>query len=337
MAAPGPANFVARRVVDDLIDFSGEAVVPKFMKLFFVQQFADIHGFASRMRKEVYIARNNIAQLTALVAEIKAMGDQEEVFDTLMCLRDDIWKENTKLLELNGVIVQAKERIAMKEEHVKVMEAAGDDVFRMLILNGSVGQDKMKVLFSRARNEDESFIGLMRELCSGLRLSLNKNQRLIAELEALGQRRDALRCLEYMREMVVRDSAMLGVLEQLLASTHVGMRLKAGCATDMDEAEIFVIGEFEYATDAFLFVVLQFGWLPFADLVNAIRGSWRVGFKAMFANPCSGVLWVIQQNCKYSGISFSDNHAVAFLGSSVYLGTRLGTDVVVQDFQLRLC
>nr|GFB60638.1 hypothetical protein [Tanacetum cinerariifolium] len=42
---------------------------------------------------------------------------------------DDIHKENTKLLELNGVTVQEEERIAIKEEHVKVMEAAGDDVY----------------------------------------------------------------------------------------------------------------------------------------------------------------------------------------------------------------
>nr|GEY79191.1 hypothetical protein [Tanacetum cinerariifolium] len=79
MAAPGPYNVVARRVVDDLIDFNGEAAVPKFIKLFFVQQLADICGFVSCMREEVHIARNNIAQLTALVAEIKAMDDQDAV------------------------------------------------------------------------------------------------------------------------------------------------------------------------------------------------------------------------------------------------------------------
>ncbi|GJR76767.1 hypothetical protein Tco_0089132 [Tanacetum coccineum] len=67
-------------------------------------------------------------------------------------------------------------------------------------------QDKMKLVFSRAHSEDESFIG------------------------------DALKSLEYMREMVVRDSATLGVLEQLLASTYLEMRLKAGYVADMDEA-----------------------------------------------------------------------------------------------------
>ncbi|GJZ77563.1 hypothetical protein Tco_0642235 [Tanacetum coccineum] len=105
------------------------------------------------------------------------------------------------------------------------------------IANSSRLQEKMKVVFSRARSEDESFIGLICDLCSGLRLSLTKNRRLIVELEALGQRGDALKPLEYMREMVARDFATLGVLEQLLAGIHVGMRLKAGYVADMEETE----------------------------------------------------------------------------------------------------
>nr|GEY37369.1 hypothetical protein [Tanacetum cinerariifolium] len=239
MAAPGPSNVVARRVVDDLIDFSGETVVSKFMKFFFVQQVADIRRFVNRMREEAQTARNCIAQLT-----------------------DDIREENHKLLELNDVIVEAEERIATKEAHVEIMEAGGDGVsavtnkkgvreylelelivismFRFLPLlsvDSSRLQDKRKVVFSLARSDDESFIELMCDLCSGLRLILNKNRRSIAELEALRQRGDVLKSLDYMGEMVVRDSAMLGVLEQLLASTHVGTRLKAGYVADMDEAE----------------------------------------------------------------------------------------------------
>ena len=47
-------------------------------------------------------------------------------------------------------------------------------------------QDKMKILFIRTNSEDECFIGIVRDLCCGLKLSLSKNRRLIAELEALG-------------------------------------------------------------------------------------------------------------------------------------------------------
>ncbi|GKE48408.1 hypothetical protein Tco_1479666, partial [Tanacetum coccineum] len=98
-------------------------------------------------------------------------------------------------------------------------------------------QDKIKVIFIHARGVDESFITLMRDLCSALRVSITKNRSLIAELETLRQRAAALKPLDYIKEMVVRDSATLGVLEQLLAATHVGMRLKASYVAEMEETE----------------------------------------------------------------------------------------------------
>nr|GEY55337.1 hypothetical protein [Tanacetum cinerariifolium] len=98
-------------------------------------------------------------------------------------------------------------------------------------------QDRINLVFSGARSEDESFIRLIRDLCFGFRMRLNKNHRLIVELEALAKRGDALRSLDYLREMVVHDSRTLGVLEQLLAGTHVGMWLKDGYVADMQQME----------------------------------------------------------------------------------------------------
>nr|GEX15663.1 hypothetical protein [Tanacetum cinerariifolium] len=109
----------------------------------------------------------------------------------------------------------------------KLTEVAGSDLL----------QDKMKIVFTRTHSKDECFIGIVHDLCCGLRLSLSKNQRLIAELEAFGQYADAIRSLGYLREMVGRDYDTLGFLEQLLVRTKVGRRLKAGCANDMDELE----------------------------------------------------------------------------------------------------
>nr|GEV18099.1 hypothetical protein [Tanacetum cinerariifolium] len=74
----------------------------------------------------ISIMKNGI--LTDLIAELEAMGDADEVFDTLMCLRDDIRDENSKLEGLNDAIAKAKEKIAIKEEHVKTIEAANDHV-----------------------------------------------------------------------------------------------------------------------------------------------------------------------------------------------------------------
>nr|GEV69450.1 hypothetical protein [Tanacetum cinerariifolium] len=162
------------------------------------------------------------------------MGDRDEIFDTLVFPRDDIHDENSKLMGLNDAIAKAEEKIASKEEHVKTMEAASDHSLAMAtfllldklaeVAGSSCLQDRMNLVFSGARSEDESFIGLMCDLCFGFRMRLNKNRRLVPELEALGQQRDALRSLGYLREMVVRDSGMLGVLEQLLTDAHVGMR-----------------------------------------------------------------------------------------------------------------
>ncbi|GKD82215.1 hypothetical protein Tco_1349054 [Tanacetum coccineum] len=75
------------------------------------------------------------------------------------------------------------------------------------VVGSSLLEDKMKVVFSRARESDEAFINVLRELCSALKVSITKDRRLIVELEALGQRKDALKPLEYIREMVARDSA----------------------------------------------------------------------------------------------------------------------------------
>ncbi|GJT20982.1 hypothetical protein Tco_0890919 [Tanacetum coccineum] len=58
-----------------------------------------------------------------------------------------------------------------------------------------------------------------------------------SRLEALGEQGDAVRCLDHMREIVARDSAKLGVLEQVLFGTHVGIGLKDSYAADMKENE----------------------------------------------------------------------------------------------------
>nr|GEU49836.1 reverse transcriptase domain-containing protein [Tanacetum cinerariifolium] len=59
-------------------------------------------------------------------AEIEAMGDANDVFNTLICLRDDIRDENTKLIGLNDAIAQVEDTIATKEGHVKIMQADSD-------------------------------------------------------------------------------------------------------------------------------------------------------------------------------------------------------------------
>ncbi|GJY79598.1 hypothetical protein Tco_0485399 [Tanacetum coccineum] len=77
--------------------------------------------------------------------------------------------------------------------------------------------DKMKYVFGRSRGEDDSFAKLMRDLCLALRISLSKKRRLVADLEALGEREGVAKPLEHIRDIVARNAVTLGELETLLA------------------------------------------------------------------------------------------------------------------------
>ncbi|GJY31647.1 hypothetical protein Tco_0415142 [Tanacetum coccineum] len=124
--APGPSNVVARHVIDDLINFSGETAVLKYMKFFIVQQIAKGRRFVSHMRDEAQTARSFIAQLNAVIAKMEVMEDREEVYDSLMSLRDARRGENNKLMALNDLIAEAEEEIETKEAHVEIMDAVSN-------------------------------------------------------------------------------------------------------------------------------------------------------------------------------------------------------------------
>ncbi|GKE68580.1 hypothetical protein Tco_1526652 [Tanacetum coccineum] len=86
--------------------------------------------------------------------------------------------------------------------------------------------NKIKVVFHRALGEEKAFGKLMQDLCFSLSISLSKKRRLVDQLDALVLRGESAKPLEYMREVVARDSALLGYLEKLLAHSLVGVSLK---------------------------------------------------------------------------------------------------------------
>ncbi|GJZ74051.1 hypothetical protein Tco_0638197 [Tanacetum coccineum] len=106
MAAPGPSNLLARRVIDDLIDFSGETSVSKYMKIFFLQKIAETRRFLNLMRDEAQTARSCISQLTALIAELEAIGDQDELV-VLAYLMHGNCKDNLDLLSTSRTRAEA--------------------------------------------------------------------------------------------------------------------------------------------------------------------------------------------------------------------------------------
>ncbi|GJS67126.1 hypothetical protein Tco_0681690 [Tanacetum coccineum] len=92
MAAPGARNQTARRVIDDLVDFSGETSVQGYMKFFKAQQLAKTYRFLNRMHEEAQTVRNLIARRV----------------------------KDAKLMGLNDLITQAEEDIKMKEAQLEV-------------------------------------------------------------------------------------------------------------------------------------------------------------------------------------------------------------------------
>nr|GEV98704.1 hypothetical protein [Tanacetum cinerariifolium] len=218
MAATGPGNIITRRVTNDLIAFSGETAVPKYMKFFLVQKVARTRRFVNQIRDEADVIRSCIAQTTAVITELQVMEDQDEVHDRLLVAKDAKHGEESKLLALHEVIVEALEESESQGNNVEMLDAyvalyseefnlmccarfydLGSSMPRFLIMvalyildklsevaNSSRLEDNIKVVFSQAWDSDESFIELLRELCSAIRVTIIKDRRLIAELEALG-------------------------------------------------------------------------------------------------------------------------------------------------------
>ncbi|GJV08964.1 transposase, Ptta/En/Spm, transposase, Tnp1/En/Spm-like protein [Tanacetum coccineum] len=127
-ARGGRNNLVARRVIDDLIDISGERSPLKYLKIFIEQQITDHRRFIARMRDEIRTSMNLISQLNALIAELEASSDYEEVFDLVMELRDDRRDEQDKVADFNRLIAVAEEKIHGKEIDLEMLEAEGNDV-----------------------------------------------------------------------------------------------------------------------------------------------------------------------------------------------------------------
>ncbi|GKC65198.1 hypothetical protein Tco_1097796 [Tanacetum coccineum] len=109
---------VARRVVDELIKFSRETKPSRYMNFFMLQQISEGRHFVKRMRDEAENSRSCLAQLNVMISELEAMNNARELFDTLMCLRDDKRLESDKLSLLNEMIAMVEEDIANKEAHV---------------------------------------------------------------------------------------------------------------------------------------------------------------------------------------------------------------------------
>ncbi|GKB86445.1 hypothetical protein Tco_0958717 [Tanacetum coccineum] len=126
-ARGGRNNLVARRLIDDLIDISGERSPLMYLKIFIEKKITDHRRFIARMHDVIRTSTNLISQFNALIAELEASGDYEEVFDLVMELRDDRHDEQDKVADFNRLIVVAEEKIHGKEIDSEMLEAEGND------------------------------------------------------------------------------------------------------------------------------------------------------------------------------------------------------------------
>ncbi|GKC32963.1 hypothetical protein Tco_1040257 [Tanacetum coccineum] len=112
-------NSGSNIVVDDLIELSGKTDPNEYLKLFVTQQIAERHGFIARIGPKVNIGRNEVGQLNALIAGLEASEDVGEVWDIIMCLRDEQRKAEAKLANLQYWLTVTEEEIVEKQKQLK--------------------------------------------------------------------------------------------------------------------------------------------------------------------------------------------------------------------------
>nr|GEX85179.1 hypothetical protein [Tanacetum cinerariifolium] len=138
--------LVARHAVDELIEFCKETEPSRYMNFYKLQQISEVHRFLKRMRDEAQSSRNpnspmlvarhavdeliefcgetepsrymNFFKLQQIFEVCRFLKRMQDLFDSIMCLRDDKRVENEKLSLLNEMITMVEEDITTKEAHV---------------------------------------------------------------------------------------------------------------------------------------------------------------------------------------------------------------------------
>ncbi|GJZ41768.1 hypothetical protein Tco_0588654 [Tanacetum coccineum] len=150
---------------------------------------------------------------------------------------DEIAKFSGETETLKYMKVFSLQEIAETRRFIRVQREEAQIVRRGLFRSRVAEYGARYAQVITVHTEDDSFTKLMRDLCLVLRISLSKKRRLVAELEALGEREGAAKPLEHMRDIVAHDAVTLEELETLLARAQVGVSLKAGYVADMEENE----------------------------------------------------------------------------------------------------
>ncbi|GJR40907.1 hypothetical protein Tco_1216591 [Tanacetum coccineum] len=247
--APALVLFGSGGIPATLTEVAESSHLPNKIKVVLDRARIEETSFADLMKNLCFSLRISLSKKRRLVAELE-FGVRHVPSKLAEFLKEIQTKDRETVTTLQ-ILEREMELNAISCSYGCTVLAMGEFGYGLQISNGYIkngqrrsqnGQnqardwksDKMKFWFNQARTEDEGLVGVLRDLSFEIRITMHKYQRLIAELEALGERGDAVTALKAMREIVARDSAKLAVLEQLLDGTHVAIRLKEGYVADME-------------------------------------------------------------------------------------------------------
>nr|GEU42612.1 hypothetical protein [Tanacetum cinerariifolium] len=230
MACSGTTNVIARRAIDEIAEFNEETETPKYMKVFILQEIAEARRFIRVQREEAQSVANDVTFLFYIMLWLLEASNVS-VFMCTGLLRSRVAEYGARYAQFVAVhttYTLEMEPIVKHDWSITLATSLCAALF-------GIFKDKMKYVFGRSCGEDDSFAKLMHDLCLALRISLSKKRRLVAELEALGEREGAAKPLKHMRYIFACDDVTLGELETLLAHAQVGVSLKVGYVADMEE------------------------------------------------------------------------------------------------------
>ncbi|GKB06855.1 hypothetical protein Tco_0835088 [Tanacetum coccineum] len=166
MAAPVGGNELARRVVDDLIDFSGQTSVNGYMNFFKAQQIAEAR------RDDVRVENAMLMGLNELVTQAEEEIEMKEAQVDVRCLVDhaawyvhfeelDAYVTVGSLAKLSEVAehprladkMNKKRRLVAELEAVGEVECAAKCVehMRVIVARDAVTRGELETLLARAQ------------------------------------------------------------------------------------------------------------------------------------------------------------------------------------------
>ncbi|GKA23227.1 hypothetical protein Tco_0709189 [Tanacetum coccineum] len=204
----------------DLETLFARALLGSVLRMVFVADMERSVGcFINVLRDKAQQSKNCLAQLNAMIVEMEAVDDSDEVYDSLKCLREDMLPENDKLMGLNQFVADAEEDIEHEEVNIQ-----------MLKLSGNLNRNGWGI-FCFGGYEIRDYCKEAREAKIVLRGIANRRALFIEELDSLGVRHVPAKFAEFLKEIQTKDMETLANLQILVREIELNASHGSyGCA-----------------------------------------------------------------------------------------------------------